>query len=161
MSASPGDVFRLPGRPELYLAEALTPGGALYARRYDLYIGTYGEPLAFPPDTPVEVLFSSRGAEDEPGWSCCEIAHRAQYEDAWSGLEWFEAEGVGPEGRFSAGRSIPRRFVRGEPMLAMGTESNRAIHRRLLEALIAEGWEPVMERRLAWYAMRLRRRAKE
>ena len=42
-----GDVFRVGDEDQLYLVEAVTPGGSIYARKFDLYQGAYDEPIAF------------------------------------------------------------------------------------------------------------------
>lgn len=151
-----GDVFRLRGQEPLYVVEALGQNGVIYARRYDLYVGARGAPLLLAADSAVEVLFSALPCPEEEGWLFCEIEHRVQYEAGEAGIEWFEARGVGPGGGFRAGRSRPRPFFDGEPLLAAYTAANRAIHRRLVEELMRAGWQPLVEPRAAWYAMRLR-----
>jgi hypothetical protein len=56
-----GDVFVIDGIEPLFIADHVTPSGAVYAHQFDIYKGTRGGTEAFPENTKFQVLFNSSG----------------------------------------------------------------------------------------------------
>jgi len=54
-----GDVFTINGIEPLFIAETVTPSGAVYARKFDVYKGAYGGTDAFQASTEFNILFNS------------------------------------------------------------------------------------------------------
>src|SRR5262245_2946440 len=117
-----GDVFKVGNEAQLYLVNAITPSGSIYAHKFDLYRGAYDEPIAFNENNELKVLFNDLQPEQEEGWEYCEIKHATDWKDDGTGYEWFEAEAVGPSGKYSVGQSSRAYFIRGEPMLDVAND---------------------------------------
>jgi hypothetical protein len=148
-----GDVFRVADKELMYIAEAVAPSGTVYARRFDLYQGAYGEPEAFQSSLGFTVLFNAFKPEKEEGWEYCEIVHAVDWNNQ---TEWFEAKAV--ESNASIDQTPLHHFVRGEPLFAMSDDQNKKTHRKLVDRLVADGWEEVMEHRATWFSLRLKRK---
>lgn len=56
-----GDIFVIEGREPLFIADHVTPSGAVYSHKLDIFKGTHGETEAFPADTKFQILFNSSG----------------------------------------------------------------------------------------------------
>lgn len=55
------DVFIADGKEPLFIAETVTPSGAVYARKFDIHKGSCGGVEAFPANTEFKILFNSLG----------------------------------------------------------------------------------------------------
>lgn len=153
-----GDVFLLSEKESMYIAEAVAPSGTVYARKFDLYKGTSGEPESFQSHLQFKVLFNSLKPENDEGWEYCEISHVVELTDQWPGMEWFEAKTTDSENKASIARTNAQRCLRGEAWLDMDDDKNKKIHRCLVEQLLDDGWEEVIERRQRWFNLRLKRK---
>lgn len=56
-----GDVFVVEGKEPLFVADRVTPSGAIYARKFDIYKGAHGGMEAFQASAEFNVLFNSLG----------------------------------------------------------------------------------------------------
>lgn len=56
-----GDVFVIDGIEPSFIADTITPSGAVYARKFDIYKGVHGGIEAFPANTKFQILFNSLG----------------------------------------------------------------------------------------------------
>ena len=56
-----GDVFVIDGMEPLFIANTITPTGAVYAHKFDIYKGTHGGTEAFPANTKFQILCNSSG----------------------------------------------------------------------------------------------------
>lgn len=56
-----GDVFTIDGQEPLFVADTVTPSGAVYARKLDIYKGAHGGTDAFQAGTEFNILFNSLG----------------------------------------------------------------------------------------------------
>lgn len=54
-----GDVFVIDGIEPLFIADTVTPSGAIYARKFDIHKGAYGGLEAFQVSTEFRILFNS------------------------------------------------------------------------------------------------------
>jgi len=54
-----GDVFVVDEKEPLFMADTITPSGAVYARKFDVYKGAQGGIEAFPANTEFKILFNS------------------------------------------------------------------------------------------------------
>ena len=54
-----GDVFVVEEKKPLFMADTITPNGAVYARKFDINKGAYGGIVAFPANTEFRILFNS------------------------------------------------------------------------------------------------------
>jgi hypothetical protein len=152
-----GDVFQVGDEDQLYLVEAVTPSGTIYARPFDLYRGPSGEPLTLQESADLKVLFNDLHPEQEEGWEYCDIVHVIDPRDSWTGYECFAAELAGAEGKYAVA-SAASYFIRGEPVLEYKHEKSEKVHQELLDALLQRGWEIVPGRRRAWFHRRLKRK---
>jgi len=59
-----GDIFVVDEKESLFMADTITPSGAVYARKFDIYTGTQGGIEAFPAHTKFKVLFNSLGLSE-------------------------------------------------------------------------------------------------
>lgn len=150
-----GDVFCVAGREPMYITEAVAASGTVYARRFHLYQGDYGEPEAFQPNVEFEILFNAFKREHQEGCEYCEIVHAVDWANQ---TEWFEARPFGVEDKGRIAQTPAHHFIRGEPLFTMQDATNMKTHQNLVDKLRAEGWEKVIERRNQWFDLRLRRR---
>ncbi len=153
-----GDVFRVDEQEPLYIAEAVAPNGTVYAREFDLYKGASGEPESFQSNVQFSVLFNTRKAENDEGWQYCEIRHAAEWADEWTGTEWFEAQETSSAYEASIARTPAQHFIRGETWLDIEDDKSKKMHQNLVDKLLADGWVEVIERRMKWYTLRLKRK---
>ena len=153
-----GDVFLVDEKEPMYIAEAVTPSGTVFARKFDLYNGASGEPESFQAHLQFRVLFNSLKPEDDEGWEYCEILHVVDWKEPWTGTEWFEAKTANSENKASIARTTAQNCLRGETWLDMDNDKNKKEHRNLVEQLLDDGWEEVIERRQRWFNLRLKRK---
>lgn len=150
-----GDVFRAAEKDFMYIAEAVAPSGTVYARKFDLYYGAYGEPEAFQSNAEFKILFNTFKPEKHEGWEYCEIVHAVEWAD---GKEWFEAKALNVENKGRISHAPVQRFIRGETRLDMEEDRSKKTHQKLVDKLLADGWEEVIERRTRWFHLRLKRK---
>lgn len=153
-----GDIFRVGDDQQLYLVDATTQGGSVYARKYDVTKGGYGEPVLLKKDAILNVLSNETTPEQVEGWEYCTIKHQTIWKDDWIGDECFIAEIKQQEKGVIVEKSASQLFVRGEPTLTFPNDQNRAIHQALVNKLTANGWQVVLERQLPWFQVRLKRK---
>ena len=153
------DVFQIGDEAQLYVVETVAASGTVYARRFDVQGGPYGEPLAFQANTNFKVLFSDLPPEPEEGWEYCEISHVVVGSSA-SGpaYECFVAEIIGAESNTTIATSDKKSIGREPNLTDYSEESGRKVHQKLINKLLRQGWEIEPDRRRAWYSPRLKRK---
>ena len=155
-----GDVFKIVEEKQLYFVDDVTPSGTIFAHMFDLDKGVFGQPVSFPSNTEVEVLFNTFQPEEESGWEYCYIVHRLSPDKGYPNKEWFEAEAVISGGSHTVGKSKEITVLKGEPMLGYKTEESEAIQKKLVNDLIKNGWQIVHQQKNKWYEVRLKKKKK-
>lgn len=151
---SRGDIFRLghaadPEAANLYVMETTSQAGDIYARRFDPERGGYGDLVLLPEASEFRVVGHVQRREQRAGWRYCTVYHRVEWQDQWTGTESFVAEVEGS--RQVIAHSTSRPVIRGEVTLLHASDRSRSIHRGLIDHLVAQGWQPVINRRPHWF----------
>ena len=154
----PGSVFKVKGEEQLYFADAVTPSGSVYAHRFDMDKGAFGEPVVLSPGTELEIVLNTLQPEKEEGYEYCEIEHRVRLRQGWPVKEWYEAEAEGPTGKYTAGTSKALGVMKGDTILPVQIKKSEAIHQRFVSDLLSDGWELVHVRGRPWYQQRFKRK---
>jgi len=151
---SRGDIFRLgyeadSEATDLYVMETTSQTGDIYARRFDPERGGYGELVLLPQTREFQVLGHVQRQKPRSGWCYCTVYHRVEWKDQWTGTESFVAEA--DDSRQVIAHSPSRPVIRGEATLLHASDQSRSIHRALIDHLVAQGWQPVINRRPHWF----------
>lgn len=157
---SRGDIFRLgqatdPEAANLYVMETTSQAGDIYARRFDPERGGYGDLLLLPKASEFQVLGHVQRRKPRSGWRYCTVYHRVEWQDQWTGTEFFVAEAEGA--RQVVAHSPSRPVIRGDLALLQANDQNRSLHRALVDHLVAQGWQPVLNRRPHWFQVSFQR----
>jgi hypothetical protein len=152
-----GDVFNNKDVDQLYIVDAVTPSGSVFAHKFDLDKGPYDQPIAFPSTIGAEILFNAFEPEEETRWEYCKIVLKVHPEEGYPNKEWMEAMAEGKDGIYVAGTSQTI-GLRGESFLYFKNEEHEKILKGLLDNLIKDDWQIVLQRRHKWYDFRLKRK---
>ena len=93
----------------------------------------------------------------EPTWETCEIVLDKRHDfDGWK--YWFCIEVLSPKGLYTTGKT--REVLAGSHIFDFPSNRDKtgvAVHTKLINDLLADGWEPVSERGVTWWNYRFRR----
>lgn len=98
---------------------------------------------------------------EEPKWETCEITYHDKNEFVSGAIFWFEADAIGPNGKYPAAKSKPvvcgSRF-NNDPQSRNKKTVNA--HEEIIKKLVSDGWQPTGARGYNWWNDRFTRQVR-